>query len=91
MSLKKPDYNTLRANTRLVTAGKEFTEHGIVNPPVYHASTIYYRDLATLRSGDQPYRYGRRGTPTTRAVEQAVALLEGGYDSKTCPSGMATT
>jgi cystathionine beta-lyase len=89
MSLKKPDYNTLRANTRLVTAGKEFTEHGIVNPPVYHASTIYYRDLATLRSGDQPYRYGRRGTPTTRAVEQAVALLEGGYDSKACPSGMA--
>lgn len=89
MSSKKPDYARMGARTRLVTAAREFTEHGIVNPPVYHASTILYRDLNALRKRNQPYLYGRRGTPTSRAAEQAVALLEGGHDAKACPSGMA--
>ncbi len=41
-------------------------EHfGVVNTPVYRASTILYPDLAALKANKQPYSYGRRGTPTT--------------------------
>ncbi len=79
----------LGERTRLVAAGKEFCDHGAVNPAVYHASTILFPDLASYRSGNVGYRYGRRGTPTSRAAEQAVAVLEGGYDCRFCPSGMA--
>lgn len=89
MSSKKPEFEKLGPRTRLVAAGREFTEHGIVNPGVYHASTILFPDLDSYRNLSAPYRYGRRGTPTSRAVEQAVAVLEGGHDARCCPSGMA--
>ncbi|MGI9463457.1 MAG: cystathionine beta-lyase [Aestuariivirgaceae bacterium] len=89
MSTKKPDFEKLGARTRLIAAGREFTDHGIVNPGVFHASTILFPDVDSYRNLTQPYRYGRRGTPTSRAVEQAVAVLEGGHDTRFCSSGMA--
>ncbi len=89
MSSKKPKFEKLGPRTRLVAAGREFTDHGIVNPGVFHASTILFQDLASYRDKEHPYRYGRRGTPTSRAVEQAVAVLEGGHDTRFCSSGMA--
>ncbi|MBV9061923.1 MAG: PLP-dependent transferase, partial [Alphaproteobacteria bacterium] len=53
-------------------------EHfGVVNTPVYRASTILYRDLATLESGDVPYFYGRRGTPSSPSLEEAITAIEG--------------
>jgi cysteine-S-conjugate beta-lyase len=70
-----------------------FANHGVVNPPVYHASTIVFPTLAALEEADRtPYegtRYGRRGTPTTFALEEAVAALEGGWRSIAVPSGLA--
>lgn len=80
--------------TLLAHIGRDpFANHGIVNPPVYHASTILYPTLAALEEADRtPYegtRYGRRGTPTTFALEKAVAALEGGYRSIAQPSGLA--
>ncbi len=70
-----------------------FANHGIVNPPVYHASTILFPTLAALEEADRtPFdgtRYGRRGTPTTFALEDAVAELEGGFRSIAVPSGLA--
>lgn len=79
--------------TRLVTAGRDpFANHGVVNPPVYHASTIVYPTLAALEEADRtPFegtRYGRRGTPTTFALEDAVTALEGGYRTIAVPSGL---
>ncbi len=85
---KKNLPSRLTPQTRLVTAGREFAEHGIVNPAVYRASTITFPDVATLNSRNQPYVYGRRGTPTSRAFETAVAQLEGGFDSAAAPSGL---
>jgi cystathionine beta-lyase len=81
-------------DTRLVEAGRNPpSNHGIVNPPVYHASTIVYPTLAALEAADRtPYdgtRYGRRGTPTTFALEEAVAALEGGWRSIVVPSGLS--
>jgi cystathionine beta-lyase len=89
MSKKPIDFSRLRAETRLVASAREFTEFGIVNPPVYHASTILFPTVEALRDRTQPYRYGRRGTPTSRALETAVARLEGGHDARVCGSGLA--
>ncbi len=89
MSKKKTDLNSLKPETRLVVAGREYAEHGIVNPAVYHASTITFPTVKALHERDQPYTYGRKGTPTSRAVETAIAALEGGHDCKISSSGLA--
>jgi cystathionine beta-lyase len=89
MAKKISDRSALQPTTRIATAAREFNEHGAVNPAVYHASTITFPDVATLNSRAQPYTYGRKGTPTSRAFETAVAELEGGYDCKAAPSGLA--
>ncbi len=89
MSKKKSDLASLKPETRLVVAGREYAEHGIVNPAVYHASTITFPTVKSLHERDQPYTYGRKGTPTSRAVETAIAALEGGHDCKISSSGLA--
>jgi cysteine-S-conjugate beta-lyase len=81
--------SSLKSATKLATAAREFNEHGAVNPAVYHASTIVFPDVETLNNRAQPYTYGRKGTPTSRAFETAVAEMEGGFDCKAAPSGQA--
>lgn len=77
-----------KKETIAVQAGRMSEEHfGVVNTPVYRASTILYPDLATLESGKVPYVYGRRGTPTSRSLEEAITALEGGARTVICPSG----
>ena len=48
----------------------------VVNPPVWRASTHLYADTADLARGrpneDGHFYYGRRGTPTTWALEAAL-------------------
>ena len=89
MSHSKSDINSKKPATRLVLAGQGHTAHGFVNPPVYRGSTVLFPDLETLASGNQPYTYGTHGTPTTRALEEAVARLEGGYKTRLFCSGLA--
>jgi len=61
-----------------VTAGRDpFSHHGFVNPPVYHASTVLYRNADDLIAHRARYQYGRRGTPTSEALELAIRELEG--------------
>ncbi|MGH6907785.1 MAG: cystathionine beta-lyase, partial [Aestuariivirga sp.] len=60
-----------------------------VNPAVYHASTILFPTAQSLHERNRDYIYARRGTPTSRAVESAVALVEGGHAAKIVSSGMA--
>ena len=62
--------------------------HGIPNPPVYHASTILKPSLDDYRQKRGQYDYGRYGTPTTQALEQAVAALYGSDDALAVPSGL---
>ena len=60
------DDKKLKPETIATHAGRMSEAHfGAVNTPVYRASTILYRDLASLESGDVPYFYGRRGTPSS--------------------------
>jgi cysteine-S-conjugate beta-lyase len=89
MAKKIRDRAALHPVTRIATAAREYNEHGAVNPAIYHASTITFPDVATLNTRNQPYVYGRKGTPTSRAFETAVAELEGGHDCKAAPSGLA--
>lgn len=83
-----------KPDTRLTTTGRDPQNNfGIVNPPVYHASTVTFETMADLHKAeqnrfDQVY-YGRYGTPTTFAFEEAVADLEGGDHCVSVPSGMA--
>jgi cystathionine beta-lyase len=79
----------LRKETLAVHAGRMSREHfGVVNTPVYRASTVLYENLAALESADAPYIYGRLGTPTSRSLEEALTALEGGARTVLCPSGL---
>src|SRR6202451_4738536 len=69
---------TRRIETRLVTGGRDpASYHGFVNPPVYHASTVLYPSAEDFLAHRARYQYGRRGTPTTEALELALQELEG--------------
>lgn len=84
------DEHDLERATRLAHGGrrKEWTslgegKGGIVNPPVWRASTILYEDVAHLKRGTGTNRdgdlfYGRRGTPTQWALAEAITDLEPG-------------
>jgi cystathionine beta-lyase len=77
-----------KPDTIATHAGRMSAEHyGVVNTPVYRASTILYPTLAKLEASDAPYTYGRKGTPTTKSFEDAMTALEGGKRTVACPSG----
>lgn len=79
----------LGAATRLVHGGRSpAAQHGFVNPPVYRGSTVLFPTLDAIEAYDeQPYRYGRHGTPTTTALESALCDLEGGHRTVLTSSG----
>ncbi|WP_262691334.1 cystathionine beta-lyase [Kordiimonas aestuarii] len=87
--------DTKKTDTRLITSGrrKEWS-HGVVNPPVYRASTCLFETYAELRercadpSAKQLF-YGRKGTPTQWALEEAITELEVGAGTMLYPSGVA--
>ncbi len=84
----------LRPDTIITHAGRYPRDnHGVVNPPVYHASTITFANVAEWEARDTPEyegpKYGRSGTPTQFAFEEAVTALHGGYKTVAMPSGLA--
>ncbi len=67
-----------RLATRLTTAGRApFAHYGYVNTPVYHASTLLYPTAEDYIAHRGRYQYGRRGTPTSEALETALQEIEG--------------
>src|ERR1700760_241592 len=78
-----------KTGTKTSSLGRMSDAHfGAVNTPVYRASTILYPNVAALKSNQQPYTYGRRGTPTTRSLEDALSELEGAARTVTVTSGL---
>ena len=62
----------------LVTAGRDTkAQKGFVNPPVVHGSTVLYPTAGDLHAHRAEYQYGRHGTPTTKALQEALMALEG--------------
>ncbi len=90
-----------RPATILVGAGRrpEWTGDprlggGVVNPPVWRASTILYDSVADLqgrgRDTHDKLFYGRRGTPTVWALADALTGMEpGAAGTLLYPSGVA--
>ncbi len=99
--MSSSDDNSLRPATKLVQGGRrpEWTSDprlggGVVNPPVWRASTILYDNVADLKARghathDRLY-YGRRGTPTVWALADALTQMEPGAEGTLLyPSGVA--
>jgi cysteine-S-conjugate beta-lyase len=67
-----------QAETALVTAGRDTkAQKGFVNPAVVHGSTVLYPTAADLHAHRGEFQYGRHGTPTTRALQEALMAIEG--------------
>ena len=83
--------------TRLVQLGRPRPgQRRSVNPPVVRASTVLYESVEALRSTrsertkrNRTFSYGTHGTPTTFALEDTIADLEGGYRTRLSGSGLA--
>ncbi|HYJ34513.1 MAG TPA: cystathionine beta-lyase [Rhizomicrobium sp.] len=84
-----PEKDPPKPETRAISEGRMSEEHfGVVNTPVYRASTVLYPNLAAIKANTQPYTYGRRGTPSTRSFEDAISDLEGAHRTVSVTSGV---
>jgi cystathionine beta-lyase len=78
--------------TSLVTSGRDTkAQKGFVNPPVVHGSTVLYPTAEDLHAHRGEFRYGRYGTPTTKALQETLMALEGPRCAGVAiaPSGLA--
>ncbi len=87
----------LHPKSRLIHGGRPGAKSaGPVNPPIVRASTILHRTVADMRraeaeraTGHRVQAYGRRGTDTGFALEDALIDLEGGHGARLTASGLA--
>lgn len=97
---KPKKISALGKRTQLAVLGRDTDgQHGFINPPVYHGSTVLFPTASDLLNrknysgfrdkGHQPYSYGLRGTPTTDALEEVLTELDGGEGTVLLPSGLA--
>lgn len=78
--------------TALVTSGRDtVAQKGFINPPTQRGSTVLYPTADDLLHHRSDYQYGRHGTPTTRALQDALMVLEGPQCAGVglAPSGLA--
>lgn len=85
---------TYKIETQAVHAGRiDDEQFGSLATPLYQTSTFIFKDAkqgAARFSGDEPgYIYTRLGNPTTRQLEQKLAVLEGMEDAAATATGMA--
>ena len=83
-----------RRNTKLAHSGSHpLDQSGIVNPPIYRASTVDFGTVekmqALRKNPNDNFVYGRIGTPTSKAFEEAIAALEGAERTIAVGSGLA--
>ncbi len=81
--LKKP-------STQLEHLGRASADHfGSVNMPTYRVSTALFPTLESFRAQSQKMTYGRRATPSSEALCDTIATLEGGSHCMLTPSGLS--
>ncbi|AOJ09147.1 cystathionine beta-lyase [Burkholderia mayonis] len=82
---------THSTDTVLAHEGRTHSQLGApVNPPVYRQSTLLFDSVEALKhASGTPSAYGRGGSPTTRALETALARLEGAHRAMLTPSGLS--
>lgn len=84
----------MQDETWLIHGGRDpRRQQGMVNPPVYHASTVLFETVAELEAAAanplEGVYYGRYGTPVHFELERAVARLEDAHGAVTTCSGLA--
>jgi cysteine-S-conjugate beta-lyase len=80
----------LKVETALTGLGRDPGRYfGFVNQPIFRGSTVLFPDAESLYSRKVEFTYGRPSTPTSRALEQALATLEGGAKTFLTPSGLS--
>lgn len=85
----------MKKDTQLIHAGRSKSYTGnVVNPPVVRASTVVFDTFAQLKHatqnrGNRVAYYGRRGTDTHFALQEAMCELEGGDGCALYPCGAA--
>lgn len=90
METDDAEKSDLTAATALTQLGRDPRRyHGFVNAPVFRGSTVLFPDAESLELRAVEYTYGRPSNPTTRALEQALAKLEGGERTFLTPSGLS--
>ena len=63
-----------RPATDVVLAGRApFEFEGFVNTPIFRGSTVLSPTAEQFLNHSGRYTYGRRGTPTTKALEASIA------------------
>ena len=95
MAISNDNARMLGIASQCVHSGTKNDEWGSVVQPIYQTSTFRFKDAdhgAKLFQGeDTGYIYSRITNPTVEAMEDAVAILEGGSKAIGCASGMAAT
>ncbi|WP_223067833.1 trans-sulfuration enzyme family protein [Paenibacillus caui] len=83
---KHKEQQALNFDTKLLHFGAEVdAATGASSVPIYQASTFHHEDIFNPPQHD----YSRSGNPTRQALEDYIALLEGGTNGFAFPSGMA--
>lgn len=88
------DIKKLGFSTRAVHAGQSPDPmYGALSTPIYQTSTFVFKNVAqgaARFSGDEEgYIYTRLGNPTQAALEEKIAVLEGGESALAFGSGIA--
>lgn len=78
------------SDTSLTRVGRNPAAYsGFVNTPIFKGSTVLFPDAERLELRNVEYTYGRPSNPTTRALENALAELEGGDRTFLTSSGLS--
>ncbi len=89
------DVRNAKEYTKCIHAGTKQTPEGAVVTPIYQTSTFRFQNAdhgARLFKGEEEgYIYTRMRNPTVEAMEDAVAILEGGYKALGVATGMAAS
>lgn len=85
--------NNYSIDTQCVHAGIKEDINGSITTPIYQTSTFKFRNAQhgarLFRGEEEGYIYTRMRNPTVEAMEDAIAVLEGGAKALGCGSGMA--
>lgn len=86
----------MKHHTAVTTLGRDAArDAGAVNPPVHHTSTLIFENFEQLQEYESGrsshYGYARHNNPTTQALAEAIATLEGYEQSFITASGLAAT
>ncbi|EPY29671.1 cystathionine beta-lyase [Strigomonas culicis] len=88
----EPGLDTLKVQTVLNRAGRNVSEAGFVNSPVYRGSTVIHTAFDQVLDGKKlpfSHQYGSFGTPTFSELERAWNTMTGAAGTVLLPSGLA--